>query len=93
MGPAHWEKFKDPVCQLDKALYGHPKAGDIWGAALAEHLKLQGLKSVEGWPSVFCKYIDGNGILVVIAYVDDLLFLGTPGMHKEIAALRKRVDM
>ncbi len=42
---------------------------------------------------MFCKYIDGDGIMVVIAYVDDLLFLGTPGMHSEIVALRKRVEM
>ena len=28
--PDHWKGFKDPVCQLDFALYGHPKAGDIW---------------------------------------------------------------
>ena len=29
--PEHWKRFKQPVCRLDYALYGHPKAGDIWG--------------------------------------------------------------
>jgi hypothetical protein len=91
--PQHWQNFKDPVCRLDKALYGHPKAGDIWGAALAEHLKARGFSPVEGWPSVFCKDLADNGIMVVVAYVDDLLFLGTNGMSKEISALRELVQM
>ena len=63
--------------QLDKALYGHPKAGDIWGAALQEHLQTLGFKPVEGWPSVFSKELDNKKLMMVIANVDDLLFLGS----------------
>ena len=28
--PEAWPSFKDPVCRLVKALYGHPHAGDFW---------------------------------------------------------------
>ena len=91
--PSHWSGYTDPVCRLDKALYGHPKAGDIWHECLAAALAEQSFRPVEGWPSVFEKDLPDGGIMLVIAYVDDLLFLGSKGMREEIATLRKRIKM
>ena len=46
--PASWiGKFKDPVCRLLRALYGHPQSGDIWGDKLEVELKKLGFRSVD----------------------------------------------
>ena len=37
--PASWASMHRPVCRLDKALYGHPKAGDLWADRLSAILK------------------------------------------------------
>ena len=60
--PEHWHgKFKNPVCRLDYALYGHPKAGDIWGDRLEEVLvDERGFTCVEGWPSVYVKHFNAT---------------------------------
>ena len=69
------------MCRLDYALYGHPKAGDIWGDRLEQVLvDERNFTAVEGWPSVYLKRFprrngDKPGVMLVIAYVDDLLFL------------------
>ena len=53
--PAHWHgKYTNPVCRLDFALYGHPKAGDIWGDRLETVLvDERGFEAIEGHPQVF----------------------------------------
>ena len=53
MQPPSWAKYKDPVCVLDKALYGHPESGAIWDKFLSSHLKLGGWHKVEGHPSLY----------------------------------------
>ena len=54
--PKHFYGIDDPVCRLDQALYGHPKAGDIWGDRLEEVLvNERGFECVEGLPSVYFK--------------------------------------
>ena len=46
-------KFKDPVCRLHKALYGHPDAGTYWEMHAEEHLTKVGFKQVQDWRSCF----------------------------------------
>ena len=47
MWPASWHgPFTDPVVRLKKALYGHPRAGDIWANKLAAELAKQGFLRV-----------------------------------------------
>ena len=109
--PKHWHgKYERPVCRLDYALHGHPKAGDIWGDRLEQVLiDERGFKSVEGWPSVYVKHFPAangvrtgsaaaspvlrQGVLLIIAYVDDLLFLGTEEMGEEIRQIRRSINM
>ena len=55
--PKHWAgRFRDPICQLLQALYGHPHAGDFWYEKLEAELLRLNFTIVEGWPSVFILY-------------------------------------
>ena len=52
-----------------------------------------GFEAIKGWPSVYTKRFPRRngakpGVMLVIAYVDDLVFLGTQEMHAEIKAMR-----
>ena len=49
----------------------------------------------QGWPSVYLKQFKGpaKGILLIVVYVDDLLFRGTKEMNGDIAAIRELVKM
>ena len=85
--------MKDPVCRLKKALYGHPRAGDCWHDRLNSVLIADGFETVEGWPSVWVKGCGLESIELVIAYVDDLLFLGGDHIRKTIERLRNEVAM
>ena len=53
---------------------------------------------IEGWPSVYIKRFprrqgEKPGVMLVIAYVDDLLFLGTHEMQAEIKAIRESINI
>ena len=37
--PKAWQGMRRPVCRLKKALYGKPKAGDLWAVILFSVLK------------------------------------------------------
>ena len=51
--PKHWAgRFRDPICQLLQALYGHPHAGDFWYEKLEAELLRLNFNIVEGWPSI-----------------------------------------
>ena len=51
--PAQWSKFKDPVCPLVLALYGHPDAGGCWEKHCEERLRGVGFKPIRDWRSCF----------------------------------------
>ena len=46
-------KFRQPVCRLLKALYGHPDSGGIWELHCDSHLKKIGFVEVPSWRSVY----------------------------------------
>ena len=52
--PTAWvEKgYKDPVCPLVLALYGHPDSGGFWEQHCETHLKSQGFEPVPEW--IYC---------------------------------------
>ena len=88
--PKSWAgKFKDPVCRLQKALYGHPYAGNYWYDKLLAELVVLKFETVEGWPSVFVLYPDQTHVVAFVVYVDDLLTLGSSHMDGIITELRK----
>ena len=51
--PPTWDDFKDPVCILTLALYGHPDAGGYWERHCHEHLTSAGFVSVLDWRSTY----------------------------------------
>ena len=93
--PQGWaNRFKDPVVRLLRALYGHPRAGDIWGDKLEQELKRLGFKSVDGWPSAYVlKQTKGPLNIVFVVYVDDLVIVGPKHVIEVIDKLRSEIAM
>jgi hypothetical protein len=91
--PKSWLSFKHPVTELLRALYGHPKSGDIWGDKLHIIFIEMGMDQVEGWPGVYILGCGTSDIIVVGVYVDDLLMLGGEKLDAFILELRNKVEM
>jgi len=94
---AWWPKswigvYSDPVVPLRRALYGHPKAGDMWHDKLCAILLSHGFEKIEGWPSTYTRRA-GDQFAAIVVYVDDLLILGDASVHSLIAKMRKEVEM
>ena len=45
--PKYWDGFKRTVCRLREALYGHPRAGDLWADRLGSVVNAQGFELVD----------------------------------------------
>ena len=71
--PSSWESMKDPVCRLQKSLYGHPESGALWETHLAARLVKLHYKRVEVAQGLW-ESIDGK--VTLTTYVDDLLMTG-----------------
>lgn len=92
--PPTWsQRFKDPVVELRRALYGHPMAGERWSAKISGALSELGFFKPEGWTSVFCKHAPSGITMVFVLYVDDLVMMGGPELEGTIAELRKAIKM
>ena len=64
-------KYKDPVCVLKRALYGHPESRAIWDKKMHKDMKECGFLPVgEGSPGVF--YSPSLGAEMIV-YVDDFI--------------------
>ena len=91
--PKEWEKFKDPVCPLMLALYGHPDSGGIWEKHCTKQLASVGWKSVlpEIWQSI---YYHAELDLLLVIYVDDFKMAGPKdNMQKGWDGINKVLDM
>jgi hypothetical protein len=51
--PKSWAGFRDPVCPLRLALYGHPDSGGFWEQHCTAHLRKCGFEEIEEWRSCF----------------------------------------
>ena len=71
--PESWSKYRDPVCPLIKALYGHPDSGGYWEIFSQKQLALAGFSPVADWPSTF---FHKEWKLLLTVYVDDFLLSG-----------------
>jgi len=71
-------KFTQPMCLLEKALYGHPESGAHWEEHLTKAIKALGGEPVEGHPSSF--FVKKTKLLLTV-YVDDLLLSGPASEH------------
>ena len=91
--PSSWKGYKDPVCPLRLALYGHPDAGGIWEKHCETQLKSVGWIPIlpEIWQSVF--YHPELELLLVV-YVDDFKMAGpTKNMAEGWKGINSVIDM
>ena len=91
--PKEWEKYKDPVCPLMLALYGHPDSGGIWEKHCTKQLESVGWKQVlpEIWQSI---YYHADLDLLLVIYVDDFKMAGPKdNMQKGWDGINRVLDM
>eukprot|EP00253_Pinus_taeda_P024043 PITA_24043 len=70
------EGQEDKVYRLKKALYGLKQAPRAWYSRIYAHLLDNGFEKCDGEPTLYIKESEGK-ILIVILYVDDLIFIGS----------------
>ena len=68
-------KEKDIVCRLKKALYGLKQAPRTWYARLDKHLEKLGFAKGMKDSNLYLKEIK-NGLLIILIFVDDIIFGG-----------------
>jgi len=98
--PAAWAKFRDPVCPLKLALYGHPDAGGCWEKHCEDRLRSVGFVAIADWRS--CFWHEKLSLFLTV-YVDDFKMSGPagrlaagwetradrgPAAHREVPGLR-----
>ena len=90
--PTGWLKMRRPVVKLLRALYGHPRAGDLWHAKLDKTLIKLGFSKHEVWPSVYVLKTAERGadMCIIVVYVDDLLTTGTPSSRASSGSSKSR---
>ena len=71
--PASWKNIQDPVCPLERNLYGHPLAGLLWERHLEEALLKLKWEKIPGWE---CLYVHREQQLFLSVYVDDFKMVG-----------------
>jgi hypothetical protein len=71
--PAAWAEYRDPVCPLVLALYGHPDSGGFWERHCDEALKKHGFQTIDAWQSC---YWHPTLRLSLVVYVDDFKLSG-----------------
>ena len=71
--PAQWETIEDPVCPLERNLYGHPLAGLLWERHMEKTLFKLGWYKIPGWE---CLYAHREKGLFMSVYVDDFKMVG-----------------
>ena len=83
-------KFWDPVCPLQRALYGHPESGAIWEKHLSMILEELGWERVAAHPGT---WVHKKTLALLAVYVDDLLMTAPPSHEKGLwKALEERVN-
>ena len=92
--PAHWVgKFRDPLCKLLRALYGHPDAGNLWADKIGDELKRLQFVEPEGWTATYVLNADDSHVAVFVLYVDDLVMYGTGRVLEIVEKVRKNIKM
>ena len=89
--PKSWSSMEDPVVPLERNLYGHPLAGQMWELQFEKVLLKYGWEKVSNWECLFAHRENG---LFLSEYVDDIKLAGkkqniNPMWH----VLNKEVDL
>ena len=92
--PPHWVgRYRDPLCRLLRALYGHPDAGNQWADKIGEELHRLGFTEPEGWAATYVLRAADSHVIVFVLYVDDLIMFGTARVNEIIAKVRINIKM
>ena len=73
---------KSHVCKLKKALYGLKQALRAWYERIDNYLTKLGYSKNEVDPNLYFK-IDGDDMIILVLYVDDLLIIGEEHLIKK----------
>ena len=65
--------MEEPVVPLERNLYGHPLAGQVWERQFEKVLLKYGWEKVTNWECLFVNR--GKGLLLSV-YVDDIRLAG-----------------
>ena len=87
-----WEgKYSQPMCLLERALYGHPESGAHWERHFTGVVESLGGVKVPDHPSLF--WFEDRRLLLTV-YVDDLLLSGPAEHHEDFwTTLRTKVNI
>ena len=66
---------KDMVCKLKKALYGLKQEPRTWYARLDNYLEKLGFAKCTTYSNLYLKEFE-NGLLIIVIFVDDIIFRG-----------------
>ena len=83
--PASWRNIIDPVCPLERNLYGHPLAGLLWERHLEDALMKLQWEKIPGWE---CLYVHRKERLFLSVYVDDFKMVGK---SENLSAMWKKI--
>ena len=73
---------KDRVCRLKKSLYGLKQEPRTWYARLNKYLEKLGFSKGTADRNLYLKEI-GNGLLIIIVFVDNIIFGGNDEANKK----------
>ena len=91
--PKAWQKYKDPVCPLKRALYGHPDSGGFWEEHCHKHLLSVGFKPIDNNNWKTCYWHEKLKVFLVV-YVDDFRMSGPESnIPKAWAEIRKGLKL
>ena len=79
--PESWKHIKDPVCPLERNLYGHPFAGLFWERHLEKALQKLKWEKILGWE---CLYVHREQQRFLSVYVDDFKMVGKKARTSQI---------
>ena len=65
------------TAKLERAIYGLKQSGRQWGHLCADTLIADGFEQCKADPCIFRKVVDGEVVMIVGVYVDDLLVGGS----------------
>ena len=71
--PKSWSSMEDPVVLLERNLYGHPLAGQVWERQFEKVLSEHGWEKVPNWDCLFVNREKGRFLSVC---VDDIKLAG-----------------
>lgn len=72
----------NPVCKLQKSLYGLKQPSRQWSSKLTESLFKKGFKQSTADPSLFTKTTE-NSFIALVVYVDDVILANNSGKEIE----------